>query len=217
MTLFDVEWRDEYLIFPVVKRAVAVLAKVTLGLYAAAALSWLVGLGVLCTAGYNGAVLIPVAVGAVSVLSALAVPCLYVLALWCHHVLLAGRGIAVTRWLLLCLLFFALLFPVCESYTMVTGQCLLVNQGLLPAVLYSVLLCAFLFNWFLMAALPLRYRVFLLLFLLTLLGLYLLHGSFLILLPPCFSSAPLCLLARYAPQIVSLPPRDTNKTAEPDK
>lgn len=217
MTLFDVEWRDEYLIFPVVKCAVAVLAKVTLGLYIAAALMWLVGLVVLCTAPYEGSALFLMAVGLGELLSALAVPCLYVLALWCHQVLLAGRGMAVSRWLLLFLLFFAFLHPVCASYTLVTEQLLLVNQALLPAMLYTVLPCVFLFNRGRMAALPLRYRMLLLFFLLALLGQYILQGSFLILLMPCFSFAPLRLLARYAPQIVCLPPRETNKTAEPDK
>lgn len=211
MTLFDVEWRDEYLIFPVVKRAVAVLAKVTLGLYIAAALMWLVGLGVLCTAPYDGAALFLMAVGLGKVLSALAVPCLYVLALWCHHVLLAGRGMAVTRWLLLFLLFFAFLHPACASYTLATGQLLLVNQALLPAVLYTVLPCVFLFNLGLMAALPLRYRMLLMCFLLSLLGQYIMQGSFLILLTPCFAFVPLRLLARYAPQIVGLPQRKTSE------
>lgn len=202
-------WRDEYLIYPAVKSAVAALARVTAYLYVAAALFWLAGLALLCCAPACGADAFIAVAGLGELAVALAVPCLYLLALWCHQVLLAGRGMAATRWLLLFLLFFAVLYPVCEVYQLLTGEPLLVNQFLLPAVLDTVLFCVCGFNWFRMAALPLRDRVLLLLFFLTLLGQYILQGSFLILLLPCFSWRSLGLLARYAPKIVSLPPRET--------
>lgn len=208
MTLFEFEWRDEYLIYPVVKGAAAVLARVTAGLYCAAALLWLAGLALLCFAPSCGADLFIVVAGAGALSAALAVPCLYLLVHWCHHVLLAGRGMTASRLLLLCLLFFAMLHPVCVGYELLTGVPLLVNQFLLTALLYTALPCIFLLNWSRMAALPLRYRMLLLLFFLTLLGQYILQGSFLILLLPCFAWAPLRLLARYAPRIVSLPPKE---------
>lgn len=207
MTLFEFEWRDEYLIYPVVKGAAAVLARVTAGLYCAAALFWLAGLALLCCAPPGGADAFVAVAGLGELSAAVAVSCLYLLALWCHQVLLAGRGMTATRWQLLFLLFFALLHPVCVGHELLTGAPLLVNQFLLPAVLYASLLCVFLFNWFRMAALPLRYRMLLSLFFLTLLGQYILQGSFLILLLPCFAWVPLRLLARYAPRIVSLPPK----------
>lgn len=202
-------WRDEYLIYPAVKSAVAALARVTAYLYVAAALFWLAGLALLCWAPACGADAFIAVAGLAELAVALAVPGLYLLALWCHQVLLAGRGMAATRWILLFLLFFAFLYPVCEVYRLLTGEPLLVNQFLLPAVLDSVLFCVCGFNWFRMAALPLRARVLLLLFFLSLLGQYILQGSFLILLLPCFSWRFLGLLARYAPKIVSLPPRET--------
>lgn len=208
MVLFEYEWRDEYLIYPAVKGAVSVMARVTSCLYIAAALFWLAGLGVLCCVPFPGASVFPVLVGLNELSVACAVPCLYLLVLWCHQVLLAGRGMTATRWLLFFLLFFAFLYPVCEGYQLLTGKLLLVNQFLLPPALYTVLLCVFLFNWFRMSALPLCYRVLLLFFFLCLLGQYILQGSFLILLLPCFSWFPLGLLARYAPQIVGLPPRE---------
>lgn len=224
MNLSEFEWRDEILIFPAVKRAVSVLAKVTAWGFVAAAALWLLGLALLVVAVMLlSAVESPAEVPAwASVvesailicgagrefLLALLMPCLYLLALWCHQVLLAGRGAAVTRWLLLCLLFFAFLHPVCEGWLLLSGKPLLVNQMLLPAVLCTVLPCVFAVNWFRMAALPLRYRLLLISFLLVLLGSYILAGSLCVLLLPCFSFVPLRRLAAYAPLIVSLPPVD---------
>lgn len=224
MTLFDLEWRDEYLIFPAVKRAVSRLAQLTAWGFVAAAALWLLGLALLVVAAmlFSAAELpeeMPVWVSVMEptilicgaggeFLLALLLPCLYLLALWCHQVLVAGRGTVVTRWLLLVLLFFAFLHPVCEGWLLLSGKPLLVNQFLLPAVLDTVLLCVVAVNWFRVAALPLRYRFLLLFFLLSLEGSYILPGSFFVLLLSCFSFVPLRLLARYAPLIVSLPPKD---------
>lgn len=224
MTLFDIEWRDECLIFPAVKRAVSVLAKGTAWGFVVAAALWLLGLALLvgkmmlfASAGTSDAVIDEVSLwesafflcgAGREFLLALLMPCLYLLALWCHQVLLAGRGTAVTRWLLLCLLFFAFLHAVCMGWLLVSGKPLLVNQMLLPAVLYTVLPCVFAVNWFRMAALPLRYRLLLIFFLLVLLGNYILMGSLCVLLLPCFSFVLLRRLAAYAPLIVSLPPVD---------
>lgn len=230
MILFDMDWREEMLIFPAVKRAVSQLAKVTAWGFVAAAALWLLGLALLVVA----VMLFPVAelpeempVWASAMESALLIcgagcefllalllPCLYLLALWCHQVLVAGRGTAVTRWLLLFLLLFAFLHPVCEGWLLLSGKPLLANQMLLPAVLYTALPCVFALNWFRMAALPLRYRLLLLCFLLALPGNYILMGSLCVLLLPCFSFVPLRRLAAYAPLIVSLPPKDNEGRAD---
>lgn len=224
MNPIDFEWRDEILIYPAVKRAVAMLARVTAWGFLSAAALWLLGFALLLGA----MILIPEASAPEEAtiwvtyyeivnficgagrefLLALLLPCLYLLALWCHQVLLAGRGITVTRWLLLCMLFFAFLHPVCMGWEALCGKPLLVNQFILPAVLYTVMPCVFAANWFRMAALPLRYRLLLLFFLLSLVGNYILMGSFFVLLLPCFSFVPLRLLATYAPLIVSLPPKE---------
>lgn len=207
------------LIYPVVKRAVAAMARLTAWGYVLLALLWLGGLGLILTAAnfdeagagaasgvlvLSMACLVWLRVG----LESLLLPCLYVSALWCHHVLLAQRGVVVTRWLLLFLLFFAFLHPVCELYTCCTGNTLLANQFLLPAVLYGALVAAFAFNWFCMAALPLHLRLCLLAFGLCLLGQYILGGSVLLLLLPCFCFVPLYRLAQLAPLVVSLPPME---------
>lgn len=231
MTLFDLEWRDEYLIFPALKHVVSRLAQLTAWGFVAAAALWLLGLvallavaAMLCSAAElpeEMPVWVSVTESALLIcgagrefLLALLLPCLYLLALWCHQVLLAGRGTVVTRFLLLCSLFFAFLHPVCAGWLLLSGKPLLANQMLLPAVLYTMLPCVYAVNWFRMAALPLRYRLLLLCFLLALVGNYILPGSFFVLLLPVFSFVPLQLLARYAPLIVSLPPKEEpNETA----
>lgn len=230
MTLFDLEWRDEYLIFPAVKRAASRLAQLTAWGFVAAAALWLLGLallvgelGLLSSAGNSDEALVWVSrcemtkflciVGS-EFLQSLLLPCLYLLALWCHQVLVAGRGTVVTRWMLLFLLMFAFLHPICECRLLLSGKPLLANQMLLPAVLYTMLPCVYAVNWFRMAALPLRYRLLLLSFLLALVGSYILPGSFFVLLPPCFSFILLRRLAQTAPLIVSLPPKEEpNETA----
>lgn len=223
MTHYDIAWRDECLIFPAVKRAVSVLAKLTAWGFVAVATLWLLGfillVGVLILGSVSEitadtslwmtrmelATLICEA--GCEFLSALLLPCLYLLALWCHQVLVAGRGNVVTRLLLLFLLFFAFLHPVCTGWLFLSGTPLLVNQFLLPAVLYTVLLCVFVVNWFRIEALPLKFRLLLLLFIVSLLGCYILPGSVLVLLLPCFSFVLLRRLASLAPLVASLPPK----------
>lgn len=214
MTIFDLEWRDEYLIFPAVKRVVSVLAKVTWWGYLIIfllfpPLSALIG---------QWANLGDYISHSETFFDALLLAFLYLTALWCHQVLLAGSGNVITRWLLFLLTFFAFLHPVCAGYTVLTGKCLLVNQGLLPAVLNTVLALCVVFNWVRMAAAPMELRVRLVLFAGALLGRYLFGLTPLILffdiLLVWAAWKPLQLLAHYAPLIVSLPPKDEpTKTA----
>lgn len=221
MLLFNVDWREEMLLYPVVKQAVSALARVTAWGYVAVALLWLVGLlllgfGYVCVSvvGAEPAVDVVSVLTVVSVctyflsqlLYALLLPCLYVSATWCHEVLLAGRGLVVTRWLLLFLLFFSFLYPVCEIYTAVTGKLLLLNQFILPPVLITALVAAVVMNWGCMIAAPLRLRVLLVLFGGALVLSYLAAGSVAVLLLPCLAWVPLHSLACYAPLVASLPP-----------
>lgn len=214
MILFNVDWQEEMLVFPAVKRAVACLASAAAWACVAIAALWLVGLVVVILSaspflpGAEAEELLALLSGLQQLALAALLPCLYLTALWCHHVLLAERGLVVTRWLLLFLQFFAFLHPVCVLYALVAGKLLLANQFILPAVLQTVLPCAFALNWFHMAAAPLRLRVSGLLFLLALMGQYIMGGSLLVLLLPALGWWPLRGLAQLAPRIVSLPPKD---------
>lgn len=213
MNALEVYFQGDWLIFPAVKRAIAGLARAAAWGYVLMAVLWLAGLVPLLV--WSGESL-PVAAVAFLVLSAvvravlaaLLLLALYVLALWCHHVLLAGRGLAATRWILLILLVFACLHPLCVGYTCLSGKLLFANQALLPVVLYTSLATAVSLNWFCLAALPLRLRLLLLSFVWLLVVQYVLAVPVLQLLLPCTGFLPLRGLARMAPLVVSLPPRE---------
>lgn len=221
MLLFNVDWREEMLLYPVVKQAVSVLARVTAWGYVAVALLWLAGLlNLACgvalvtvedaeTVSEVGGETTIVAVyihAFLQLLVALLLPCLYVSALWCHHVLLAGRGLVVTRWLLLLLLPFAFLHLACEIYTVATAKLLLLNQFILAPVLTTVLAATVVMNWGCMCAVPPCLRALLAFFGVAVVLTYLVPGSFVLLLLPFVAWQPLRALARYAPLVVSLPP-----------
>lgn len=213
MNALEAYFQGEWLIFPAVKHAVAGLARAAAWGYVLVAVLWLMGLVPVLV--WNGEIM-PVAASAFLVLSmalravltALLLLALYGLALWCHHVLLAGRGLAATRWVLLILLVFAVLHPVCVSYTCLSGKLLFANQALVSVVLYTGLAAAVSLNWFCMAALPLHLRLALLLFVWLLVVQTALSVPVLQLLLPCAGFLPLRGLAHLAPLVVSLPPRE---------
>lgn len=215
MNALEVYFQGEWLIFPAVKRAVAGMASAAAWGYVLLAALWLLGLvPVLLWEGET----MPVAAAAFLVLSAalrtllaaLLLFTLYMLALWGHHVLLAGRGLAATRWILLLLLPMLVLHLLCEACFCLSGAPLLVNQALLPVVLYTSLATAVALNWFCMAALPLRLRLLLLCFAWLLVVQYVLAVPVLLLLLPCVGFPLLRRLACMAPRVVSLPPRETS-------
>lgn len=207
MILFNVDWREEMLIFPEVKRAVSVLAQVTRWGYLIVFVL-LPPLAALMGPWADFSVFLS---RAEPFCEALLLFFLYLTVLWCHQVLLAGRGAFVTRWVLLLLSFFAVLHPVCTGYTVLTGKGLLVNQFLLPAVLNVALASCVVLNGGRMAAAPLRLRLRIWLFAAALLGRYVFGMTPLILpfdlLLVWSAWKPLRLLSGYAPLIVSLPPK----------
>lgn len=213
MNALEVYFQGNWLIFPAVKRVVAVLARAAAWGYVLMAVLWLAGLVPVFI--WNGETM-PVAATAFlmlsaalrAVLAALLLPVLYGLALWVHHVLLAGRGLSATRWVLFILFIFACLHPLCVGYTGLTGKLLFANQALLPIVLDTSLAAAVSLNWFCMASLPLRRRLLLLLFVWLLVVQAVLAVPVLQLLLPCAGFLPLRGLARLAPLVVSLPPRE---------
>lgn len=215
MNALEVYFQGGWLIFPAVKRAIAGLARAAAWGYVLMAALWLAGLMPVLV--WSGEAL-PVAAVAFLVLSAvvravlaaLLLLALYVLALWCHHVLLAGRGLAATRWILLLLLPMVVLHLLCEACFGLSGEPLSANLALLPVVLYTSLATAVSLNWFCMAALPLRQRLLLLCFAWLLVVQYVLAVPVLLLLLPCVGFPLLRRLARLAPCVVSLPPRETS-------
>ena len=66
--------------------------------------------------------------------------------LWCHMVLLAGRGMELTRYGLLVAAVLSLLMPVCTTYSLVEGQPLLLRQADLPLICDFIFLVCVLLN-----------------------------------------------------------------------
>lgn len=201
-------WKDEHLLLPVVRLAVGKVsaacawAAAVMGVAAAAEFALLeagIPMGVLC--------------GLLSHLCmVLLLALLPAVLLWCHIVLLAGRGMRGTRYLLLLCLWFGPLFCVCEVYTLLHGKPLLAQQGLLPLLEIVAVITALSLNWGRMEALSVAQRIRL-----NALPLLLLFACVtdtpetllsaavfkLILFGTAFR--PLRQLAQYAPRVVSLP------------
>lgn len=146
------------------------------------------------------------------VLFVLGVALVAVLVAWGHTVLLAGQGMVVTRWLVRIGAGLAPLLPVCWGYSLLSGRLLLYRQAELPIILGLIMLGAAVVNIPRMAAAPwqLQARVVALPVLLLLVyctdvpGL-LVFCSVLKLLTAWVASAPLRLLADFAPRIISMP------------
>lgn len=137
---------------------------------------------------------------------------LTVLASWCHTVLLAGQGIAITRWLLRVGAILSPLAPVCWAYTLFSGRLLMYRQAELPLILVVLMLSAALINILHMAAAPwqLQLRVVALPLLLLLAQVCDLPGllwgcAALKLLAAWVAASPLRQLASLAPRIISMP------------
>ncbi len=129
------------------------------------AVAWLAGLGSLLALASAATALLELALaffgllppallaGAASQLCLqLFIICLGLLTPWCLHVLVAGRGNEVTRWLSWFCLVLALLFLACVAYTTLTFEPLMIRQAFLPLLLLVLLSCIILFNLPRMAA-----------------------------------------------------------------
>lgn len=210
-------WRDEWLILPVVRgwvgRMAAACAWLAAGYAVSAAAEIAAGV-----AGFSVSVLFGLLTQAAGQLFFL----LYLpLALWCHIVLLAGRGLLLTRGMLLFCLLMAFVHLACLLFTLCTGETLLVQQGLLPLLLTVLLQLGGIFNWGRMAAAPLLLKLRGMAAPLLWLCAYVTDAPET--LPAAvFFKALLCLcvfvplrrLAYYAPLIVSLPPLESSEKEE---
>lgn len=132
----------EVLIYPVVRALVAKLAALGAGVALACALT-AAGELILAPLGHPEAALFA---GSLSELfMSLFLALIMWLALWCHMVLLAGRGMELTRYFLLVAAVLSLLMPVCSGYLMFAGEPLLLRQADLPLICTLLLaICVYL-------------------------------------------------------------------------
>lgn len=201
--------RIEYHLLPQLKQAVAVLAHVCRYSLVGCAVFALAELalmplrfplaGILC--GMVSSVLLPWSIAVLAVLAA-----------WCLPVLLAGRGLWLSRWLLRVGALLAPLVPVAWGYSVVTGKLLLYRQAELPLILGVLLLGTALVNIPRMAAAPWQLQVRVVALPLLLLVAYCLDvpGVLVIctvvkLLAAWVALLPLRLLASTAPRVISMP------------
>ena len=207
---------DDWPIYPGVKRAAAVLARVAL----VGMLAWSLCavLEIACSAlaeavQSRGVLMAAVLCGYGAILFPLvAVTCLGPLAAWCHLVLPSGRGSIFTRFLSQLGAFLSLLIPVCAAYALTMHEPLLARQAEIPLYITAIILMSALINLPNIKAAPISLRVQVVLFPLFLLASMMvepipLQASF-ALLATAAGFHPLRLLAANAERIVSLPDKE---------
>lgn len=210
---------DEWLIYPGVKRAAAMLASVALVCMLAAAVC--APAEILCAMlaeRMQSGFLLSAALlcgGAASMLLLACAACLGPLGAWCHLVLVAGRGSAFTRFLTQIGAFLSLLLPVCMAYSLAMKEPLLAREAEIPLYICLILLVATLINLpnTKAASIPLRalaaaLPLFLLgAFLTDVSGLLPIRAACAMLAAAC-AYMPLRKLAATAERIVSLPEKE---------
>lgn len=207
---------DDIYIFPTVKKAASILA---------AASGWLLiiipGLSlmeiILALGGFiEGAIFIGTSA---QFLFYLLLSFLGMFVLWGHNVLLADRGIDISRWICFISLPFILLTPITIGYTLITHDALMEIQELFPYSLCIILLQAALFNLPKMAALSSALRWRIALFPFMLLGIAITDYPGLLPIALLFKIAaaaliagPLFRLASFIPRIISMPEKEQKPT-----
>lgn len=203
---------ENILIFPAVRRWVARIARfgvwVAVLCAAAAALEPLsMVVGVLPAAVLAGCT--------ATVLAALLLSLLLLSACWCHLVLLAGRGVLFTRYLLPAVLPVAVLMPVCRLYSLLTDSPLLARQTDMPLICSTALVVSVLCNIPRARAAEVRMSVsvtacavFSFLCAMTDMPQTVLLNDLCMLAFAACAVYPLNALSRYAPTVVSLPEAD---------
>lgn len=204
-------WKDEWLILPPLRTAVAWAATCCAWLSVLMAVFALAALGLLY-AGMPQSELLAWVSYCMGVLlfagTLLLVP-------WCLVVLTAGRGSYLSRPFAVALAGAGVLYAVCVGYSQVTGELLLPLQGVLPFMAAVVILPLFSVNWGRMTALPhagrLRLPAAYVLYMLSLIGdnpvIY--EAGVLFKIACCWALfSPLRALAAMAPRIIGLPPID---------
>ena len=131
---------------------------------------------------------------------------------WCHNVLLANRGMSVTRFAGVFALIMAGILTACTFYTAFTHELLLIKQGQAPVIITFILFVSSLVNLPFMAAAPLKQRIAIPVFLFLLMACIItmpipLIGFILKIALFCVGAPLLRRLEQVAPLIISMPPR----------
>lgn len=137
--------------------------------------------------------------------------------LWGHNVLLADRGVEVSRGMCFISLPFILLTPITTGYTLITQEALIEIQELFPYCLCILLLQSALLNLPKMAALSVALRWRIALFPFMLIGIAITDFPEMLPIALLFKIAaaalvagPLFRLANFIPRIISMPEKAKN-------
>ncbi len=134
---------------------------------------------------------------------------------WGHHVLLAGQGLPVTRFLTLVGVIMGFIMLVCELYSLFTHEPLLIRQHEAPLLIWIIVFSTVTINYNRAATAPHRWRLLPIGFSLALLAVLVTPGPDLLLWNAAakvllaVTAAPMLRkLSVIAPQIVSMPDKN---------
>lgn len=197
----------DYFIFTPVKRFIATLAKIERYLLVIILLTSIAEVGLfILFERIEGLLFGMVSDQLLSILAAM----LSLTALWSHHTLLAGRGLGFTRFLCTFTVVMGAISLTCSVYTISTGNLLLPKQAHAPIFIATVLFFSSLLNLPNMATAPIKYKILIPLFFLSVACALVTS-----ILPPlcllfkilmlCTGMPMLRILEQKAPLIISMP------------
>lgn len=207
---------DDIYIFPAVKKAASILAVASGWLLILIPVLSLMEIILAMWGLIEGAIFIGIST---QFLFYLLLSFLGIFVFWGHNVLLADRGVEVSRWICFISLPFILLTPITTVYTLITRDALLEIQVLFPYSLCIILLQTALFNLPKMAAISpaLRWRIALFPFMLMGIAITDFPGMLPIALlfkiaAAALVTGPLFRLASFIPRIISMPEKAKKPT-----
>lgn len=205
---------DQWLIFPIVRNIIARMARLAADTAVAVPGLMAIAMLLMLLLPDSAAMLPGTCYLAAELCFYLHMALLFITVLWCHEVLLAERGSALTRYLLILGSLFGVIQLVCQLYTLLTSELLLPRQGELSLILWVLLFSSIVINIGNMAAAPAKWKagIFATLFLLLIIVITTdCYGAIMLLnfLAKILYAIPGCWLlrklSRVAPHIISLP------------
>lgn len=140
---------------------------------------------------------------------------LTILLRWCHYVLLAGQGMPVTRFLTLVGVIMGVIMLVCELYTLIMHEPLLIRQHEAPLLIWIIFFSTVTINYNRAATAPHRWRLLPIGFALALLAVLVTPGPDMLLWNTAakvllaVTAAPMLKkLSVMAPLLVSMPEKN---------
>ena len=166
---------DQWYIYPIVRQFITGLSRFLCSLIVVSALMALTEF--LLMAASESYLLPALFCGNLSdILFALILIGMTIIAAWSHQVLLAGRGLLLTRILCHTAIILSIAYFICRLYTTFTGTALLIRQAEAPYIIWGILLLTAILNLGNMSAAPITSRVLLFALLISTLAVIMCEG-----------------------------------------